>query len=56
MKFAALVLLTVFQVSVAAQQAPAARPSTPPVMVGQKDGFFTTTDGVKIHYLTHGDR
>ncbi|MEY4093559.1 MAG: hypothetical protein RLZZ53_758 [Acidobacteriota bacterium] len=24
-------------------------------MVGQKDGTFTTKDGVKIHYLTHGD-
>jgi len=24
-------------------------------MVGQKDGFFTTTDGIRIHYLTHGD-
>jgi pimeloyl-ACP methyl ester carboxylesterase len=23
-------------------------------MVGQKDGFFTTKDGIKIHYLTHG--
>jgi pimeloyl-ACP methyl ester carboxylesterase len=34
---------------------PAARPATPNVMVGQKDGFFTTSDGVKIHYLTHGD-
>jgi pimeloyl-ACP methyl ester carboxylesterase len=37
-----------------AQQAPAARPAAPPVMVGQQDGFFTTKDGVKIHYLTHG--
>lgn len=24
-------------------------------MVGQKDGFFTTSDGIKIHYLTLGD-
>lgn len=23
-------------------------------MVGQKDGLFTTSDGIKIHYLTHG--
>ncbi len=38
----------------AAQQAAAPRPAAPPVMVGQKDGFFTTSDGVKIHYLTHG--
>jgi pimeloyl-ACP methyl ester carboxylesterase len=34
--------------------APAARPAAPDVMVGQTDGFFTTTDGVKIHYLLHG--
>jgi pimeloyl-ACP methyl ester carboxylesterase len=38
-----------------AQQPAAPRPTTPPVMVGQKDGFFTTSDGIKIHYLTHGD-
>jgi pimeloyl-ACP methyl ester carboxylesterase len=37
-----------------AQQPAAPRPAAPPVMVGQKDGFFTTKDGVKIHYLTHG--
>lgn len=37
-----------------AQPAPAARPAAPPVMVGQQDGFFTTKDGVKIHYLTLG--
>jgi pimeloyl-ACP methyl ester carboxylesterase len=55
MKIAAFILLALFQVPVVAQQAPAARPATPPVMVGQKDGFFTTKDGVKIHYLTHGD-
>jgi pimeloyl-ACP methyl ester carboxylesterase len=40
----------------AAQEAAAPRPATPPVMVGQQDGFFTTRDGIKIHYLTHGDR
>ncbi len=55
MRIATLALLALFQVSAAAQQAPAARPAAPPVMVGQKDGFFTTKDGVKIHYLTHGD-
>lgn len=38
-----------------AQQPAAPRPTTPPVMVGQKDGFFTMTDGIKLHYLTHGD-
>ena len=39
------------------EQAAAPRPAqTPPVqVVGQKDGFFTTSDGVKIHYLPHGD-
>ena len=49
--------LLLSSVCISAQQPPAtqARPSTPPVMVGQKDGFFTTSDGVKIHYLTHGD-
>ncbi len=41
--------------SVSAQQPAPARPTTPPVMVGQKDGFFTTRDGIKIHYLTYGD-
>lgn len=38
-----------------AQPAAATRPAAPSVQVGQKDGFFTTTDGVKIHYLLHGD-
>jgi pimeloyl-ACP methyl ester carboxylesterase len=52
----ALVLALTFATGTAAQQ-PAttpARPATPPVMVGQQDGFFTTKDGIKIHYLTHG--
>jgi pimeloyl-ACP methyl ester carboxylesterase len=47
-------------VASAAAQAPApvaaARPVTPNVQVGQKDGFFTASDGIKIHYLLHGDR
>lgn len=34
---------------------PAARPAAPDVTVGQADGFFTTSDGVKIHYLLHGN-
>jgi pimeloyl-ACP methyl ester carboxylesterase len=51
----ALILSTALATGVAAQQAAAPRPATPPVMVGQKDGFFTTSDGIKIHYLTHGD-
>jgi pimeloyl-ACP methyl ester carboxylesterase len=52
----AFLIALVFTATVSAQQpatAPA-RPATPPVMVGQKDGSFTTKDGVKIHYLTHG--
>lgn len=39
-----------------AQQGAAPRPAAPAVQVGQKSNFFTTSDGVKIHYLTHGDR
>jgi len=53
-----LLVVALAQIPVAAQQSPqpaAARPATPPVMVGQKDGFFTTTDGIKIHYLTYGE-
>jgi pimeloyl-ACP methyl ester carboxylesterase len=38
----------------AAQQPAATSPAA--VDVGQKSHFFTTKDGVKIHYLTHGDR
>jgi len=34
---------------------PAARPAAPSVQVGQQDGFFTASDGVKIHYLLHGN-
>jgi len=49
-----LILAVVLATAVSAQQAAAPRPTTPPVMVGQKDGFFTTKDGIKIHYLTHG--
>ncbi len=51
-----LVMALAVATAAAAQQAAAPRPSTPPVMVGQKDGFFTTSDGIKIHYLTHGDK
>src|SRR4029453_4752386 len=53
-----LLTLILTSAAVSAQQQPAttpSRPTTPPVMVGQKDGFFTTKDGIKIHYLTHGD-
>jgi pimeloyl-ACP methyl ester carboxylesterase len=48
-----------FAATVSAQPAPTAPPApprAPDVQVGQKDGFFTTKDGVKIHYLTHGNR
>jgi len=48
------VIVLVLATAAAAQQPAAPRPTTPPVMVGQKDGVFTTSDGVKIHYLTHG--
>jgi len=51
-----LLLTLVFGAAVVSAQQPATpRPTTPPVMVGQKDGFFTSSDGIKIHYLTHGD-
>jgi pimeloyl-ACP methyl ester carboxylesterase len=39
-----------------AQQGASPRPAAPAVQVGQKSNFFTTSDGIKIHYLTHGDR
>ena len=54
MRTTLLLLLTTVQLA-GAQQPATPRPTTPPVMVGQKDGFFTTKDGIKIHYLTHGD-
>ena len=41
--------------SALAQPATVAQPAAPSVQVGQQDGFFTTADGVKIHYLLHGD-
>jgi pimeloyl-ACP methyl ester carboxylesterase len=53
MRLAAGMILTL-ATAAAAQQAAAPRPAAPPVMVGQKDGSFTTKDGIKIHYLTHG--
>jgi len=39
-----------------AQQGATPRPAAPAVQVGQKSNFFTASDGIKIHYLTHGDR
>jgi pimeloyl-ACP methyl ester carboxylesterase len=39
-----------------AQQGATPRPAAPAVQVGQKSNFFTTSDGIKVHYLTHGDR
>src|SRR6187551_2325085 len=50
-----IVVLSLGSATLTAQQPASPRPTTPPVMVGQKDGFFTTSDGIKIHYLTHGD-
>ncbi len=55
-RFALILLLASAPAIAAAQQAAAPRPAAPPVMVGQKDGVFTTSDGIKIHYLTHGDK
>jgi pimeloyl-ACP methyl ester carboxylesterase len=37
------------------QAAPTARRAAPRVDVGQREAFFTTSDGVKIHYLLHGN-
>ena len=48
-------MLVTFAPGTRAQQPATPRPAAAPVMVGQKDGFFTTSDGVKIHYLTLGD-
>ena len=42
-------------VAIGEQTAAPRQAQTPAVQVGQKDGFFTTSDGVKIHYLLHGD-
>lgn len=51
-----VVMITVMSAAaVTAQQGTASRPAAVNVQVGQKDGFFTTKDGIKIHYLTHGD-
>ena len=53
--YTALVAALIADTAVAQQGAPP-RPAAPAVQVGQKSNFFTTTDGIKIHYLTHGDR
>ena len=50
-----VVMTTLMSAAVTAQQGTAPRAPAANVQVGQKDGFFTTKDGVKIHYLTHGD-
>ena len=47
---------TLIATAVLAQQGAPPRPAAPAVQVGQKSNFFTTSDGIKIHYLTHGDR
>ena len=51
---AALVAVLIAHEAVA-QQSASPRPAGPAVQVGQKSHFFTTSDGIKIHYLTHGD-
>jgi len=51
---AALVAVLIAHEAVA-QQSASPRPAAPAVQVGQKSHFFTTSDGIKIHYLTHGD-
>ena len=51
---AALVAVLIAHAAVA-QQSASPRPAAPAVQVGQKSHFFTTSDGIKIHYLTHGD-
>ena len=53
--YAALVALVIANAAVA-QQGASPRPAAPAVQVGQKSNVFTTSDGIKIHYLTHGDR
>ncbi len=53
--YAALVAVLIANAAVA-QQSASPRPAAPAVQVGQKSNFFTTSDGIKIHYLTHGDR
>ena len=53
--YAGLVAILIANAAVA-QQGASPRPAAPAVQVGQKSNFFTTSDGIKIHYLTHGDR
>ena len=52
--FAAFIAVLIANAAVA-QQSASPRPAAPAVQVGQKSHFFTTSDGIKIHYLTHGD-
>src|SRR5688572_4492315 len=49
-----LAVLFVLAAHAASAQQPAIA-SPPAVDVGQKSHFFTAKDGIKIHYLTHGD-
>jgi pimeloyl-ACP methyl ester carboxylesterase len=57
-RYIAYAVLVAFSIATPAigQQGASPRPAAPPVQVGQKSNFFTTSDGIKIHYLTHGDR
>jgi pimeloyl-ACP methyl ester carboxylesterase len=52
----AALLAVLIATAAPAQQGASPRPAAPAVQVGQKSNFFTTSDGIKIHYLTHGDR
>src|SRR5688500_17398350 len=51
---AALVAVLIAQEAVA-QQGASPRPAAPAVQVGQKRLFSTTSHGIQIRYLTHGD-
>lgn len=53
--YAALVAVLIANAAVA-QQGASPRPAAPAVQVGQKSNFFTTSDGINIHYLTLGDK
>ena len=48
-------VVMVFAASARAQEPATPRPAAANVQVGQKDGFFTTSDGIKIHYLRLGE-
>jgi pimeloyl-ACP methyl ester carboxylesterase len=53
-QFASAALFAAFAGVAAAEQAAATRPAPPPLPPNTTEGFFTTSDGVKIHYLLTG--